>query len=77
MSAKPNLEEIFDFNEICKTYRLSLIVLSQSDPVHWDPSMEKELEEATLSWGTELRLHPGDPPGFHSRDENHKVLSGV
>ena len=57
-------------------YRLSLTVLSQSDPaLHWGPSMEMWLEEAALSWGMGLKLHPGHPPGFDARDEDQRVIS--
>lgn len=49
-------------------YHQSLIVLSRSDPVCWDPSMETGLEEAALSWAMRPWLHPGDPPGFRSAD---------
>lgn len=55
-------------------YRPSLIVLSQSDPVRWDPSVEMGPEETALSWGTELGRRPEDPPGFHSVGEDQRLL---
>ena len=47
-------------------------MLSQSGPVHLGSSVEMGLEEAILSWGTELRLNPEDF-GFLTGYENQKA----
>lgn len=64
------------FYELSHTYHRLLIVLSQSDLASWEPSMVTGLEEAALSWGMKLWLHPGDPPDFHSEVEDQRALSG-
>lgn len=69
MTQNPDLDELFGFNEISQAYHRSLIVLSQSDPVCWDPSMEMRQEERALYSGRKLWLHPGNPPGFQSREK--------